>query len=53
MTDRDAQRVMQALGGNNNTMPIGSGVMSDREADMVMNAMPSNHNATTCGNGFW
>jgi hypothetical protein len=42
MTDRDAQRVMQALGGNNNTMPIGSGVMSDREADMVMNAMPSN-----------
>jgi hypothetical protein len=31
---------MQALGGNNNTMPIGSGVMSDRDAQRVMNAMP-------------
>jgi hypothetical protein len=27
---------MQALGGNNNTMPIGSGVMSDRDAQRVM-----------------
>ena len=42
MTDQDAQRVMQALGGNNNTMPIGSGVMSDREADMFMQASQSN-----------
>ena len=42
MTDQDAQRVMAALGDNNNNMPVGSGVMSDREADMFMQASQSN-----------
>jgi len=41
MTDLDAQRVMQALGGNNNTMPIGSGVMSDNDAVRINKALLS------------
>ena len=42
MSDQDVERVTQALGGNNNNMLVGSGVMSDREADMFMQASQSN-----------
>jgi len=38
MSDADAQRVIQTLGGNNNTMPIGSGVMSDADAERITQA---------------
>jgi hypothetical protein len=41
MTDRDAQRVMQAFGGSNNAMPVGQGAMSNQEQDMFMQATPS------------